>query len=178
MSKFTSMVMVLFPSKVLKPFAVITERWFSEAAEAVGKLPAVLKAYTRRNMGVVVVAQRIHWNATTFILTAFKCRGGPAVLLENLCHETSVGWGLQGRAVSLRTVGKIAFDFWCHLLRGTLSNGCCAAILLPLCRFSPGFGEKKSFWSENFAFLFCWCVMCTGWRGEESREEAVGRKHL
>lgn len=38
--------------------------------------------------------------------------------------------------------------------------------------------EKKSFWSENFAFLFCLCVTCTGWRGEESKEEVVGRIHL
>lgn len=144
-SKFTAAVMFLFPSKVLELFAVITKWWFSKATEVVDNLPAVLKVYICRNMGISCSVSEIHWNATTFILIAFKCCCGPAILLEKLCHEMSIGQGLQDQAVSLCTVGKIAFDFWCHLLRGTLSNSCCSAILLPLCRFSPGFWEKSLF---------------------------------
>lgn len=151
MSKFTSTVMVLFPSKVLKLLAVIAKRWFSEATEVVGKWPAVLKVYVHRNMG-------INCGVSENTLTCYHSHPNCFQMLSWTCYTSgkSMPWNIYW-SVSLCTVGKVAFNFWCHLLRGTLSNSCCSTRLLPLCRFSPGFW-KKSLFDLKTLLSFSVCV--------------------
>lgn len=67
-----------------------------------------------------------------------------------------------------------AFDVWWHLLSLIKQLQYCYH-----CAASPqGFGNKKISLFDLKTLLFCLCAMCTGCRGEESKEEVVGTKHL
>lgn len=151
--------------------------WFSEA-EVVGQLPAILKAHAHRNTGTSSDGLE---NTSKHCLVHPNCLQVPSwacYTSRNGVPWTAIGWGLQDQAVCVCTMGKIAFNFWWHLLNGTLSNSCCSAALLSVCMVLCRVCAKLSFWSENFAFLFCLPVACTGWGGEGGREEGPGRNPL
>lgn len=142
-SKFTS----------IKGFeAFCWEKWWSsEAPDVVGISQQFWKYSFTETRVLVVVFHKTHCKAATFILIPFQCHWGPAGLLENSCHGTSLGQSCRIR-ISPWTVGKMGLEGWYSLLRGTLSGSCITR--------SSGLWEKTFFSPEAFPFL---CVCNVHW---------------
>lgn len=70
--------------------------WSSEAPDVGNSQQFWKYSFTERKV-LVVVFHKTHCNASTFILTPFKCCWGPAALLEISCHGTSLGQGCRIR---------------------------------------------------------------------------------